>query len=164
MNNTINTSFNNTSFNGRFLVIPEVYEKRIMFPRKIKKAIYKNEAIRDFISAGNPSSPRTFWEKFKDLFKRDEVLEVSYDTNYSALSDSVIFKFGKKGRKKVRTYKMSVDENIIKNLPDYNKNKSVKQYESRHDIIVDLFAKEVEKIKDFASLLSKDTITLSKPL
>ena len=164
MNNTINTSYNNISFNGRYLVIPENYEKRIMFPRNIKEAIKKNEYIREFISAGNPTSPRTFWEKLKDLFKKDEVLEVYYNYSISALNDIVHFRFGKKGSKKVRTYDLCVNEENIKNIPGFSESKSRKYYDDKHSLIMDMFTKEVEKIKDFESLLSSNTTTMTKPL
>ena len=164
MDNSINTNYNSTSFSRRYLIIPENYEKHVLFPRKIKEAIYKNEAIKNFISDGNNIETLNLWQKLKEFFKKDEILEVTYDTCFNALNDSVIFRFGKKGSQKVKTYKMTIGKNDIITFPGYNDKKNLKCYASKHDLVIDVFTKETEKIQNFESLLSKDTTTLSRPL
>ena len=68
--NTINP-INSVSFNSRFLNT----QKAEKLPKEISDAIYKNASIDEFLKEGKP---KTLWEKFADLFKRDEILDVKY--------------------------------------------------------------------------------------
>ena len=70
MNNTIN-GINNITFNARYVE----FRKSEKIPEKIKDAIYKSNAVDEFINAGKP---KTIWEKLVSLFKKDEALEVTY--------------------------------------------------------------------------------------
>ena len=70
MNITINKT-DSTTFEARYLKILNADK----MPKKITEAIYKNSSIDKFIKDGKP---KTLWDKLIDLFKKDEVLEVSY--------------------------------------------------------------------------------------
>lgn len=69
--NTINPINNNTSFNSRYLNT----QKAEKLPKEISDAIYKSDSIDEFLKEGKP---KTFWDKFIDLFKKDEILDVEY--------------------------------------------------------------------------------------
>ena len=60
-----------TMFGARYLNVDSVDK----LPTKVSDAIYKCDAIDEFLKAGKP---KTFWNKLKDLFRKDEILEVSY--------------------------------------------------------------------------------------
>ncbi len=71
MNNTVNNT-NNVSFNARYLKI--INSKKL--PQRISDAIYKSDAVYEFLKAGKP---KTLWGKFIDLFRKDEALEIKYE-------------------------------------------------------------------------------------
>ena len=77
MNNTIN-SVNNLTFNSRYLRLNGE------IPERISDAIYKNSSIEEFINSGKP---KTLWEKFVNIFKKDEFVDVYYGTRKTNAND-----------------------------------------------------------------------------
>lgn len=68
--NTINP-VNNVSFNSRFISVKSLDK----LPPRIKEAILKNDAIDEFIKAGEP---KTFMQKIINFFTKDEGLYVRH--------------------------------------------------------------------------------------
>ena len=75
MNLSINNNYNNINFNARYLRIHNYGEKTI--PQRVYDAIYKNQAIENFLNEGKPT---TFLQKVSDLFRRNKYLDVYYES------------------------------------------------------------------------------------
>ena len=73
MNNTVN-NISNPSFNARYLRIKN--PERI--PQNILDAIYKSDAIDNFLIAGKP---KTIWGKIIDIFRTNEFLDINYEVS-----------------------------------------------------------------------------------
>jgi hypothetical protein len=78
MNGTMNVTNKNNdiSFGRRYLRIHEAEN----MPKELLEAIKTHTSIDEFIKKGNPTTLR---EKLRDLFKKDEYLDV-YFSNYSS--------------------------------------------------------------------------------
>jgi len=63
-----------TSFSSRYLRIPKPDE----FPKEVYNAIYKSDGIDAFL---HPNRGKSAWQKFKDLFREDEFLDIYYRTD-----------------------------------------------------------------------------------
>lgn len=151
MNNTINSA-NNVSFNSRYLYLnsPE------KFPQIVKDAIYKSDAIDEFLRAGQP---KTFWEKLVDLFRKNEILDVYFIKNEKESSDphtwgeTVYFSF-KKGKDQIKTAFFSEPQKgelrpagVIPKPGEHRLLKAPKVTASEK------LAKKIDGIKDFESIL-----------
>ena len=147
MNNTIN-AMNNISFNARYL---RLTSKTAEFPQKISDAIYKNDAIDEFLKAGQP---KTFWEKIKDMFRKDEFLNISYEETRNskidiyAKSESIIFSFGDK------RYPLRADQKGIKrefgSIPKRGENL---YFKAPAETSTDKLVKLIEELKNLDKLL-----------
>jgi len=161
MNNTIN-SINNVSFNSRYLKIvnPE------KFPKRLYDAIYKCDAIDEFIQAGKP---KTLLGKIADLLKKSKPLEIRYEISKikncesnqvkEKLQDpyqqveSIIFEYDKKFNSK-RTFPLTAEQSGIKRRPGsipkpnehYRFIPPVETSESKLE-------KQIENLKNIESLL-----------
>ena len=161
MNNTID-NVNNISFNSRYLNVKSL-EK---LPPRISDAILKNEAIDEFIKAGQP---KRFIGKVLDLFKWNEKIDVVLETakipfpvEHPVLEklqdpyqkvETLIFKLTKRSIVR-KTGKLSAEQSGIKrqagSIPKPNEH-----YEYKPPIISaeDKLVAQVMGIRDFAGLL-----------
>ena len=148
------------SFSSRYLNIknPEA------FPQRVYDAIYKSEGIDEFLHKGKP---QTLWEKITDIFKRDEVLTVTYKPDSLrilkkitgdpyAKAEEVEFVFGRKDSlmSDLRKGKVRAEQHGVKrkqgSVPKQGEHHMYKKPEETVDMKL---AKEIENIKDLDSLL-----------
>lgn len=164
MNNTIN-NVNSVSFNARYLNI--VRPERI--PEEIRNAIFKSDAVDEFITAGKP---KTILGKFIDLFRKDEPLNVKYivskikiDETQNRISllerlkdpyqkvESIIFEYNQRNGV-IRTCELSTEQSGTKrsfgSIPKRNENYAYKPPIETAD---DKMVRQIEKLKDLDSLL-----------
>ena len=163
MNNTIN-NFNSTVFGARYLCVKDGANK---IPEKVYDAIYKSDAVDKFITAGRP---RTLWGRIVDIFKKDEMLSVSYaesvvplpqkDIPKDKLNDpyaktcNLLFTFHKRNGA-VRKLPLSAQQEGIKrqagSVPRPGEHHMYKPpFESAEEKLV----KQIEGLKDLDSLLA----------
>lgn len=147
MNNTIN-AMDNISFNARYL---RLTSKTAEFPQKISDAIYKNDAIDEFLKAGQP---KTFWEKLKDLFRKDEFLNIFYETKNNssidtyAKSESITFSFRDK-----RYPLRASQEGIKRNFGSIPKKGGNLYYKAPTETSTDKLVKLIEELENLDKLL-----------
>ena len=79
MNNSINNNYN-INFNSRYFRILNENE----MPKKIYYELYKSDAIEKFLTDGKP---KTFFQKILNLFKKDEFLDVYYESKNNYVHD-----------------------------------------------------------------------------
>ena len=185
MNNTINPitpNYNNVSFRKRYLQTvwkEKINNKEIIrsLPIEIEDALRKNEVLQKFIEAGNP---KTWFGKFLDLFKRDEILLVKFNQDINIFLDSVEFIFGKKSSKMVN--RICVDNNIFLDSVEFIfgkkgskmvntdricvdnaelKTHQIKPGEDIHRVASLILAKQVERITDIKSKVYKVQLSYS---
>jgi len=147
MNNTIN-NVSNVNFNSRYLRINDAKE----MPARIYETLQQNSALTTFIDAGKP---KTMFQKFLDLFKKDEFLDVYYLKCENSKSDPyditeiLNFTFGKnKGNKRFFQIKKSQvgmerqQGSIPKPGEHYKYKPPIKTSENQ-------IIEEIQKIEDF---------------
>jgi hypothetical protein len=69
----VNERRNCVPFNSRHI---EIHHSET-FPKQLLNSIKNNKPLDEFVRAGNP---KTFWEKFKNLFQKEEYIDFYYDT------------------------------------------------------------------------------------
>lgn len=151
MNNRINNS-GSVSFNARYLK----FVKKEQIPKPIVEAITKNGIIDEFIKAGKP---KTLWGKFKDLFNKNEILDVRYEVRqknqYDPYSkkESILFSFGKgKNRTRFTAIKAS-QEGIRRQEGEIPKIGESPFYKAPKETSTEKIVKQIENIKDMDDLL-----------
>ena len=152
MNNTIN-NVSNISFNARYLNLKQLEN----VPPRISEAILKNEAIDKFLKEGKP---KTLWEKFIDLFKKDQMLDVYHNTATEAKhpdpyakDEFVYFGFGDSCYKD-KSFTIRTSQNGIKreagSIPKPGEHYLYKPPVKTSE---DKLIEEIEKIDNFGKLL-----------
>lgn len=147
-------SANNIPFNSRHLE----FDKTKEFPLELKKAIYSNKSIKDFIRSGKP---KTRLEKFLDFFKKDRFLNIRYVTfkkskvdPYSR-TDMIFFSYGTK-EKKYKFLELKSSQNGIKRpYNDIAKSGEDLIYKSPNEKSIDKLVKLIQSITDFEQQLFK---------
>ena len=152
MNNTINCCRYNSTFSSRYLNIHNS-EK---IPQKILDAIYKNDSIEEFLNAGKP---KTLLGKFMNLFRKNEFLDVYYDSQKEenidpySIKATVHFFFGKNGKTKrflpLDAFQFGVnrlDHSIPRDGEDVF-------YKKPLETVEDKLARQIDEIKDINRLL-----------
>lgn len=156
MNNTIN-QINNVSFNARYLKIHQPDK----IPQKIHDAIYKNDAIEEFLKAGKP---KTIWGKILDLFKKDKPLNIKYTETIVALPKKVIpterlndkyskacnlkFQFGNK-----KGFISTEQQGLKRQAGSVPKPNEDYRYKPPIETAEDKMVKELDSLKDLSDLL-----------
>jgi len=153
MNNTINAySNNNVSFNSRYLQI----NKQEEIPQRICDAIYKSDAVEKFLAEGKP---KTLLGKFLDLFKRNEILNVSYETKKIskfdpyAIKETIIFTLEKGRFQKLFRPLDAIQTGIRRQMGCIPKEGEHLVFKAPAETSTERLAKQIEDIKDLNTLL-----------
>lgn len=152
MNNTIN-AMNNISFNARYL---RLTSKTAEFPQKISDAIYKNDAIDEFLKAGRP---KTFWGKIKDFFSKEECLDITYEvektskTDPFARNESILFSFPKKKGGERYLFFETSQKGIKREFGTIPKEGENPFYKEPYKTATDVLAANIEGIENLDKLL-----------
>lgn len=145
--NTINP-INNVSFNSRYLNL-ELMDK---LPPRISEAIYKSEAVDNFLKAGKP---KTLVDKIIDFFRKDEIIDIfhivnkgeSYDRYEQKESLSFYIKKGKCIEKTATLF--AEQEGILRQDGSIPKPGEDPIFKAPLETAEDKLIKQIEKIKDF---------------
>lgn len=148
MDNRIN-GFNSTSFKARYLNVVEP-EK---FPKKVYEAIYKSDAIEEFLKQGQP---KTLLEKFIDLFRKNEILDVYYESfktsKYDTFesTDTIHFTLRRgKNRSRVLSSPPMHQQGVRRPMGSIPKPGENPYFKEPLEYAADKIVKWLDKIKDF---------------
>ena len=152
MDNKIN-GYSGISFQSRRYMIIKNPEN---IPSQIKSAIQNSTAIQKFL---HNSKPTTLWEKFISMFKKDEVLNISYEvTNKSpydkyAQTDVLNFKFSdgkinREGSFSVKQKGIQLRKQELSATREGNE-----EYKPPIRTAAERIAKMIESLKDLNSIL-----------
>ena len=152
MSNSISVnSTNNISFSARYLRI----NNQEAIPQRICDAIYKSDAIDEFLKAGKP---KTILGKIKDFFRKNEFLEVYYGhqnlSSYDpyAIKETVLFNLTK-GKTNRQWSIIELQEGIKREFGNIAKSGENPIYKAPKETATDKIVKSIEKIKDLNFLL-----------
>lgn len=157
VNNTSNVAFHSRCLK---IVNPE------KFPQRLYDAIYKADAIDEFIQAGKP---KTIIGKIADMFKKVKTLEVRYEISKikdcennqvkEKLRDphqqveSIIFEYDKKFNSK-RTFRLTAEQSGTKRRPgSIPKPNEHYRYIPPIETAESKLEKQIENLRDIDSLL-----------
>lgn len=125
MNNSI-SPVSNLNFTSRYLRIDS------KVPQAISDALYKSEAVDEFLKAGKP---KTIFGKIIDIFRSPDILDVYYavkktsETDIHAQKEMLHFAFGK-DKIKQRSFNLSAEQKGIRrpfgNVPKLGEHHSYK--------------------------------------
>ena len=139
-------SVNNVSFGNRYLRA----KKGSNVPKTIMDALRQNKAVDTFLQEG---TPKTTKEKFLDLFKTNEYLEVALDRGVFAEYDILRFVHKKGAKKVIKDGGLEVNKMAVVGHKDYKIGCRWLHNGINFDISDQTFVKQIKDIKSMDEIL-----------